>query len=89
MAKKAAEAVTAYLQERTDHSEQIETLRETAETHKEHGLISSSVIYNAAADLLEVHDATGISLDDFGAVKELVEFALRDLGLDPFTPNGV
>lgn len=88
MAKKAAEAVTAYLAERTDHSESIEVLRETAQVHRENGLVTTAIIYNAAADLLEVHDATGISLDDFGAVKDLVDFALRDLGLNTFTPNG-
>jgi len=41
----------------------------------------------AAIALLEVHDATGLSLDDWTPVANLVNLMLGDLG--PFLPNGV
>ena len=41
-----------------------------------------------AAALLEVHDSTGISLDDWRGPRELVETALRIVG-GTFTENGV
>ena len=73
----------------TNHHEEIKGLRATAKVHEENGLLTTAVIYKAAASLLEVHDDSGISLENFGAVGDLVNFALRDLGFDPYIPNGV
>lgn len=73
----------------TSHADEIQELRDAAKVQADHGLVATSVIYNAAADLLETHDSTGISLENFGAVGDLVNFALRDLGMAPYLPNGV
>lgn len=45
----------------------------------------------AAAALLEVHDDSGISLDDWLGPRELVEIAMNIVGLSPtdFIENGV
>jgi hypothetical protein len=54
----------------TDHSRAIEALR------------SSSVITPAldlAADLLEMHDSTSISLDNWESAKTFVETYVRDI----------
>lgn len=73
----------------TNHHEEIEALRAASKMHVDNGLVTTAILYNAAADLLECHDDSGISLENFGAVGDLVNFALRDLGFDPFIPNGV
>lgn len=41
------------------------------------------------AALLEVHDATGISLEQFGVVGEWVNFMLDRYDLPNYVPNGV
>lgn len=53
----------------TNHSTQIANLRNTAETT---GLTQANDL-RLAADLLEIHDATGISLDAWPAARGLVE----------------
>lgn len=64
----------------TDHSEEIGALRTMARlTTHEHFKRS----YQLAADLLEAHDDTGISLDDWPAAKLFVE----SLTGEPVLPN--
>lgn len=53
---------------RTDHSEEIEDLRKRA-GNKDHG--ANTLLL--AADLLEMHDATGISLDRWATARKFVE----------------
>lgn len=65
----------------TDHSAQITVLRERVsrladETDRLAGL--------TAADLLEIHDATGLSLDNWPAARQLVEKFI----CGPITENG-
>ncbi len=64
----------------TDHSRYIAALRE-------HNSIQSSL----AADLLEMHDATGISLDDWENAKEFIAMTLAYIEADGdyrLQPNG-
>jgi hypothetical protein len=67
----------------SDHSLHIERLREQAQ-HFE-GETMHRLAYLASADLLKVHDETGISLDEWTAVRALVEYCLGR----PITRNGV
>ena len=64
---------------RTDHSAQIRSMRTD----------SQDTAALAAADLLECHDATGISLENFGKVGTFVNEQLAVHGFLPFQPNGV
>lgn len=54
-------------------------------------LRKDAAILMAAAALLEVHDASGISLDDWIGPRQLITEALELVGLtdDLFLPNGV
>lgn len=63
----------------TVHSEIISRMRAEVEE------VPDGVQMAAAADLLELHDRTGISLDDMGAVRKFVELYAGG----PITPNGV
>jgi hypothetical protein len=66
----------------TDHSHDVAYLRDTA------GGMTPGVIqttYNTAADLLEAHDATDISLDDWVSARGLVEMLIGKA----ITENGV
>jgi len=60
------EILSEYDQPMTDHSAEIALLRQSPVT-----------AHRAAADLLECHDATGISLDEWGPVRQLVEEAIE------------
>lgn len=71
----------------TDHSEEISALRFLVDSTRNHEV---AIIARAAADLLEVHDATGISLDDWIGPRNLVNFALsRYTTGGTLLPNGV
>lgn len=50
---------------------------------------TQATAYSAAATLLEVHVATGISLENFGPVGDFVNDQLAKVGQPPFEPNGV
>lgn len=69
---------------RTDHSEQIKNLRQTGEViaRSEGGdtgaLHERVLMFEAAAALLEVHDTTGISLDNWKGPREFVEMMLGE-----------
>lgn len=54
-------------------------------------VILDVVVLDAAADLLECHDATGVTLDDWTGPKALVHEALAMIGLEPhhLLANGV
>lgn len=67
---------------RTDHSTDITNLRARAETAS--GSLNRLALA-AAADLLELHDCTGISLDNWPSARALVE----TLTEHPITENGV
>jgi hypothetical protein len=56
---------------RTDHSTTIASIREQAETLPEGTVERLAAL--TAADLLELHDDTGISLDSWVSARELVE----------------
>lgn len=58
----------------TDHSEEIARLRERA-TRKER---YDQLVYLLAADLLEAHDESGISLDAWQPARDLVELLIGD-----------
>jgi hypothetical protein len=74
----------------TDHSTEIEHLRNDALLFSaRYGATSAqAVISAAAADLLECHDATGISLDNWKGPRALVEYALSGDNLT-FLENGI
>lgn len=62
----------------TDHSKTIKALRE------EH-----SINCELAADLLEMHDNTGLSLDNWGNARVFVETCADAIEADyTFQPNG-
>jgi hypothetical protein len=80
----------------TDHTVEIQTLRDRAREMRENGVETPSaytvirashlaVIYGLLADLLQSHDDTGISLDDWSNARMAVETALGA----PILPNGV
>lgn len=75
----------------TDHAEEITRLREIADglsaAHKgERPDVALLVLtYKVAADLLEAHDDTGISLDNWSTARGLVETLVGKIILD----NGV
>jgi hypothetical protein len=71
---------------RTDHSADIAMLRGRAEWHAGFGgPPQTRLMFETAADLLELHDSTGISLDDWTSARELIEY----LTGNPITRNGV
>jgi hypothetical protein len=55
---------------KTDHSETIKKLRDEAAV-----LLPNNAAWEllAAADILEVHDATGLSLDNWRSVRNWIE----------------
>lgn len=60
----------------TDHSEEISQLRGAVTALDQIGGLRTTITYQAmdlAADLLEMHDQTGISLDSWPAARALVE----------------
>lgn len=72
----------------TDHSMEVDALRAkarelTSATDTENPssagvwLVGEANAYFLAADLLELHDRTGISLDDWTAAREFVERRMR------------
>lgn len=80
----------------TDHSTEIQTLRDRARRLREDGVEAPSsytvvrtthlgVIYGLLADLLQMHDDTGISLDEWTNARVAVETALDA----PILKNGV
>lgn len=75
----------------TDHSEEIAALRGVADDDTDGMSDLNKAVLLAAADLLEVHDATGISLDNWFGPKELIAQALKMVypDEDRFLENGV
>ena len=73
---------------RTNHTEQIMMIRAVAYKPNNVGSQFSHRLLAAAA-LLEVHDDTGISLDDWVGPREFVNDVLAEFGLPGFEPNGV
>lgn len=71
---------------RTDHSADIQTLRDRI---NQGGAFLvpplRRLVYGTAADLLELHDSTGISLDNWTHARGLIEYLIGH----PITPNGV
>lgn len=63
-----------YMSEYSDNRIEVGLLRQRAELMPD-GL--RKLAYLASADLLECHDDTGISLDDWTAVRNLVEFCIE------------
>ncbi len=71
---------------RTDHSEDIVCLRADAESERllAGGSAFVALALDTAAELLEVHDDTGISLDNWTAPRAFVELLIKH----PITENG-
>jgi hypothetical protein len=67
----------------TDHTTAIAKMREEAQNF--HHCDLRRLAREVAADLLEMHDDTGISLDTWVAARELVETFTGS----PITENGV
>jgi len=69
------------------HAAIISNLRKIAERNEAspNGRKIEWLAYQVAADLLEIHDATGISLDNWASARELCEF----LGGVPILENDV
>lgn len=74
---------------RTDHAGDIEKLREVAAIKvspmSSKAMLLQQKTYAVAADLLEMHDATGVSLDNWESAKDLIELLIGH----PITKNGV
>lgn len=64
----------------TDHSEEIAELRRRASSSNDRDFV---INLNLAADLLEAHDESGISLDDWPWARQFVERAIAA----PVIPN--
>ena len=93
----------SYKAEHTDHSGEIakmrdranlivKTFRGTGKHEPSQAMVLEATLLMAAAALLEVHDDTGISLDNWIGPRQLVESALELCGYDSdtvFLPNGV
>ena len=75
----------------TDHSTTAEQMREEAGllTGTDlHHLTTRRLVLNLAADLLEMHDATGISLDQWETARDFVQAVAETYRIDyTFTPN--
>lgn len=61
---------------RTDHFIHIDRLRGRAITQRETGDYFEAASAALAADLLEMHDATGISLDGWATARLFVELQI-------------
>lgn len=78
----------------TDHTEEINALHEQAiqaeavddGDHRE-SLTRYGSQLRAVAALLAVHDATGLTLDDWPEVGNFVNDTLGDLDMGPFMPH--
>ena len=89
----------SYKATHTDHTDEIAALRSESqrlmrETPFEKAQYVDAILnaaFETAAALLEVHDATGISLDDWVGPRELVESCLTGIGYPDgtFLPNHV
>lgn len=78
------------------HKRAIDALREEADRREARGLApwgqgerSHVTRLRAAADLLEVHDMTGINLTTFGYVEHFVNDMLASIGYPNVKDNGV
>lgn len=71
----------------TDHGKDITRLRERAAWCRERfgSLTQRAVTYELAADLLEIHDQTGLSLDNWASARAFVEHRIGH----EITENGV
>lgn len=58
----------------TDHGAEVMRLRERAKKKERY----DQLVYLLAADLLEAHDESGISLDDWPSARSLVELLIGD-----------
>jgi hypothetical protein len=56
----------------TDHAEEIQALRDRSRTKERYDFL----VYQLAADLLEAHDESGISLDAWTPARDLVELLI-------------
>jgi hypothetical protein len=63
----------AFHYRKSDHAEEIARLRERAGLSDER---QQALVYAVAAELLQAHDETGISLDDWLAPRLLVELLI-------------
>ena len=89
----------SYTATQTDHTDEIAALRsesarlmrETPPEEAQHVDAILNAAFETAAALLEVHDATGISLDDWDGPRELVVACLTGIGYPDgtFLPNHV
>jgi hypothetical protein len=66
----------------TDHSQEIAELREKKPYY---GIEIHRLVYATCAELLQAHDETGISLDDWEAPRLLIETVLGK----PILENGI
>lgn len=80
----------------TDHSEEIAEMEKfvaisMAEKDVPYGMFLETLIVKTAATLLQGHDDSGISLDNWTGPRELVEQALSIIGKgdEDFVENGV
>jgi hypothetical protein len=69
----------------TNHAAQIKSLREQRDVLEANGATDDCLLYDLAADLLEIHDATGISLDNWRSARLFVEEMIEG----EITENGV
>lgn len=58
----------------TDHGAEVMRLRQRAKNKERY----DHLVYLLAADLLEAHDESGISLDNWPAARNLVELLIGD-----------
>ena len=58
----------------TDHAEEVARLRERAKRKERY----DQLVYLLAADLLEAHDESAISLDNWKPARDLVELLIGD-----------
>lgn len=58
----------------TDHSQEIARLRVRSRVKEQY----DRLVYQVAADLLEMHDSSGCSLDNWPAARALVELLIGD-----------
>lgn len=58
----------------TDHGEEVMRLRQRAKSKERY----DQIVYLLAADLLEAHDESGISLDSWKPARDLVELLIGD-----------
>jgi len=86
--------MSRFTHDSTDHSAEVLLMRAATVTAREKAATARSpisrdlfdreaLILDAAADLLECHDATGVTLDEWSGPKALVHAALELVGLEP------